>query len=616
MGNIFEKNLSAWDEQYKDMADWIRKADKENKECDIEVETDRNNNGNLVIRVKKDEKIKYITGKRNTTEMAENWVKSLGKVQRYSPICMIGMGNISFLRELIRKTDKTVKIVVYEPSLKIFLTIMKNIDITDIIRDRVIGFIIEGLNEQDKDAILSIILRDELLPNLKTLILPNYDVLFKEQSIDFFKRIVDTGSSRKVNRNTIAVFSKVMVNNLFHNMPYIIDGYKTSQLVDVIPRDIPAIIVAAGPSLNKNIHELRNAKNKALIIAVDTAIKPLLNNGIVPDMFVTVDGEKPIELVEIDGAQEIPLLASVVSAYEVLKFQKSKKFFFDEGYSVVREIFLRNNILFENLNMGGSVATVAFSLAYKIGITRIILVGQDLAFTDNKTHADGTFKEKMDIIDTSNYIMVEGNCEEKVPTREDLKIYLNWYNKYIEGCSKRSNLHVINATEGGAKIKNTEIMTLKEAVKRECKKEVDIKQCLDKLETVFNKGQQETAKDYFRHIPNELYNIKNEARGLCDLYSRLDMVCKNKANKEKELKKILKNIEKNTENIEKNNCFQIISMTLTNGEYIIKNEQYMYKENESDEIKEISRKGKIYAELIEECASLYKELAEQTLAKV
>lgn len=59
-----------------------------------------------------------------------------------------------------------------------------------------------------------------------------------------------------------------------------------------------------------------------------------------------------------------------------------------------------NGIPFSNVACGGSVACSAFSLVYKLGFSRIILVGQDLALTDNKTHADGTFKEKMDVIDT------------------------------------------------------------------------------------------------------------------------------------------------------------------------------------------------------------------------
>ena len=56
------------------------------------------------------------------------------------------------------------------------------------------------------------------------------------------------------------------------------------------------ILVSAGPSLNKNIMELKKAKNKAFIVATDTAVKPLLKAGIEPDLMVMVDGEKPKRL--------------------------------------------------------------------------------------------------------------------------------------------------------------------------------------------------------------------------------------------------------------------------------------------------------------------------------
>ena len=83
----------------------------------------------------------------------------------------------------------------------------------------------------------------------------------------------------------------LMQENILCNAKYVIKGYKTRQFVDVIPRNIPAIIVAAGPSLNKNILELKRLKGRAFIIAVDTAIKPLLNAGIIPDMYAVVDGK-------------------------------------------------------------------------------------------------------------------------------------------------------------------------------------------------------------------------------------------------------------------------------------------------------------------------------------
>ena len=57
-----------------------------------------------------------------------------------------------------------------------------------------------------------------------------------------------------------------------------------------------------------------------------------------------------------------------------------------------------------------------------MGSKTVILIGQDLAMTGNHTHADGTFKDKMDEIDINSgeYFEVESVDGGKVLTRDDL----------------------------------------------------------------------------------------------------------------------------------------------------------------------------------------------------
>lgn len=93
--------------------------------------------------------------------------------------------------------------------------------------------------------------------------------------------------------NTVVRYTSVNANNIFHNCKYIYNGYSIESLVGLLPSDVPTIVVSAGPSLNKNIEDLRAAQGKANIIATDTAMKPLLNAGIIPNLFVVVDGLKP-----------------------------------------------------------------------------------------------------------------------------------------------------------------------------------------------------------------------------------------------------------------------------------------------------------------------------------
>ena len=187
--------------------------------------------------------------------------------------------------------------------------------------------------------------------------------------------------------NTNLLFSSVKGQNAIRNAKYVVDGYRTLDFCGAIPKDVPAIVVAAGPSLNRNIDDLKRAKGRAFIIAVDTAIKPLLNAGIKPDMFAVVDALKPMELINIEGAEDIPLLTSAVASSAVLDFHKGKKVFFAEGEPLIDIMLSTHNMEFPSIPCGGSVATTAFAFAYMIGIETIILVGQDLALTRNKTHA-------------------------------------------------------------------------------------------------------------------------------------------------------------------------------------------------------------------------------------
>ena len=81
-----------------------------------------------------------------------------------------------------------------------------------------------------------------------------------------------------------------------------------------------------------------------------------------------------------------------------------------------------------------------------------------MALTGNKTHADGTFQEKMETIDTSHSNNGSGKYRKRSSNQDDFKMYLEWYNQYIKDCKEyRKQFKVINATEGGAKIDGTEV---------------------------------------------------------------------------------------------------------------------------------------------------------------
>lgn len=619
---ILENNLSAWEKNFCGSRFEIEneyKKWKNTKNKTIEVRTEMSQDEKVVLIVKKNGKERYLAGKRNCEEPTTIWMQTQGRVHEGAIFFIAGIGNPVYAKILLEEHRQTkLNIVIYEPSKEIFFKVLESIDITDLLqKDAKCIFVIDGLTGVKVENVIQKMISVEVMDHIKTFILPNYEMIFAKEMLLFAKTIREKCESCATYINTRTNFSNVFAQNLFANAPYILDGYKTKQLIEVIPRDIPAIIVAAGPSLNKNIKELKRAKGKAFIIAVDTAIKPLASEKIIPDMFAIVDGRKPLELINTEDAKKIPLLTSISAANSVLSFHTGKKFFYNEGYVYINSMFYRNGESFETVACGGSVATSAFALAFMIGIDTIILVGQDLALTGNKTHADGTFQEKMETIDTSHSIMVPGNIEKEVPTRGDFKMYLEWYNQYIKDCKEyRKQFKVINATEGGEKIDGTEVMTLKDAIDRECKKEIDIQECFEKLHPVFDENERKKNLEFLQHTPEHYTEIRKAAIETNKLYKNLDKLCQHGNLDIRAYEKILKKIKKMTKKIEGDSIYyEPIQETLVLANYIVKSEQFDTMKTMQEEGKEIARQGIIYKDMVKQCAELFEEYTKETVGK-
>lgn len=67
-----------------------------------------------------------------------------------------------------------------------------------------------------------------------------------------------------LNRNTEIYYSKEMIHNIMELSRDIIEQYSVVQLKDIVCKkeseDMPAILIAAGPSLDKNIEKVKTNK--------------------------------------------------------------------------------------------------------------------------------------------------------------------------------------------------------------------------------------------------------------------------------------------------------------------------------------------------------------------
>lgn len=275
--NLKEKNLKTLEKRFPGICKIIEEKREEliKKEA-MQMTEETAFNGERILAAKKDGRRLYLAGRRDPKAHPVNQISVLGKIVPNAPVLILGMGNIHYLEELMAQTDESVIVMLYEPLFSVFEKQLERVDFEKIFGRRTVALIVEGINEGGMEGIVRTMLQGDKIPLMKYFVLPNYVELCREQVNHFLELLVKITENYYMGIGTKMFFSPYQAENFYHNVQYIPTGYKAFQLFRAIPDDIPAFVVSAGPSLNKNIKELKRAKNKSFIIAVDTAVKPLL----------------------------------------------------------------------------------------------------------------------------------------------------------------------------------------------------------------------------------------------------------------------------------------------------------------------------------------------------
>lgn len=465
--NLYDCNLAAIKNTRKTLYNGIMNYMKDSNH-NIQITSVPTKDGNNTITLSVDNQQYRLNSIYQPIKEAEKWASTFNFQNIETVISMYGFGNGLVLRELLNRKNIGDKIIVYEPSPEIFLHVLEFYDITDILCNDKVVLTVEGVNEKDFKQELE---KSVTWSNVETQIVcmhPQYEKIFLEGVRTFLTIISENNNSTLINRNTVAYFSRDVIENTLKNLRFIKDANTILDLVGVLPQDVPAIIVSAGPSLDKNIELLKQAKGKAVIVATDTAMKFLYAHDIVPDFCVTLDAMKPASYMDDLRFMEVPLFTKVESNWRILEKHTARKIFYNSQEYM--------NKLFENVGKkisfytsGGSVATGAFSVCAALRFKTIVLIGQDLAYEGDRTHAGELTDRIRGEEDGVRY--VEGIHGGKVKTRHDWYLYLKWFEQAIEHV--KSFTTVIDATEGGAKIQNSVIMTLQEVIDLYCIKNVN-----------------------------------------------------------------------------------------------------------------------------------------------
>ncbi|WP_157150161.1 motility associated factor glycosyltransferase family protein [Brachyspira sp. SAP_772] len=478
--NAIKKNIKAYPINFLDLIENAKKEDN------VSLEVIETKSKNLSAKVVKNGKSVLLHSAYDPIKEANTLIKEIE--DDIDMVFVFGIGG-GYLINALKKIN--INIVVIEPSISFFNLLIDNFRLDKILEDSKITFFIGGYDIEDIEKFISL----KTTKKVKFFITRSYSNLFADDALFYQTKVLSIIDKKTININTILRFDKLWAYNIASNVVEIATHYGVNKFFDKY-KNIPAVVVSAGPSLEKNIRKLKELKDKAIIIAVDTAMKPLSSHNISPHFVITIDPQKKnSKYFRNINFKDTVLIAESSVDNEAISSFKGAIYFLDSIFPLAK-YFMKPLGERGDVTMGGSVSTAAYDFAIRIGANPIIMLGLDLSFPNHQTHIKGSYHEenffteigKLDSYDSRIYkVLVSGNLREEknvygesVFTDSRFDMYRNWYE---EQCKLNSSKKFYNATEGGVIINAMENITVDELLKK-----------LDNINIEIDKNSEEVNK--------------------------------------------------------------------------------------------------------------------------
>jgi hypothetical protein len=261
-----------------------------------------------------------------------------------------------------------------------------------------------------------------------------------------------------VNNNTAHKRARRWAEHILHNIPVLCENPSVLALEGAYNR-VPAFLVGAGPSLGKTQEQAAQAREYGIVISVNAATR-------------CVEGQVAltIESHDLTGkwAPGGSINAGCIQAHPATFAAgtgPSMPMLVGEIAGAIEEL-----VGYRRLPTSGNGTTAAFALAHRMGCDPIILIGQDLAFTDGQIYSEGAFEGgsvraegeylRFDWSDTAKALPRPDN---PLPEQEEAVMVQGWdgkqvatnltmhsVNEWLAGAARRADRTCINATGQGA----------------------------------------------------------------------------------------------------------------------------------------------------------------------
>lgn len=426
---------------------------------------------------------RWLTSRRAPLVEAERLARAVD-VARAGVVVVLGFGAGHHLAKLAEQIGRRGLLVCFEPDVALLRAVLERVDVTGPLSQANVLLLTEPGNSAPLTSGLA---GAEALVAMGVRIVehPPSRQRLASATPRFLEMFTEVTRAVRTTLVTTLVQSPRTLSNELGNLGVYVSSPGVAEMAQSLAQR-PSIVVSAGPSLQRNIHLLaqEGVRDRFLIIAVQTTLKPLLAAGVVPH-FVTALDYSDISARFYEG-----LTADDVAGATLVVEPKASPAICRAWPGPVR--MPRSDFLDAMLGValagdhgelrpGATVAHLAYYLARHLGCDPVIFIGQDLGFTDGQYYAAGAAIHNVWAAELNPLRSLEMFEHERIVrarrmlrratdtlgrpvwTDEQMEAYRLQFERDFAADAQRG-LQIIDATEGGVRKAGAQVMTLAEAI--------------------------------------------------------------------------------------------------------------------------------------------------------
>lgn len=388
-------------------------------------------------------------------------VKNYLENKVFDCIIIFGMG-LGYIPETIYTHYPTTHIIIIELHIPLITELLSSIDYS---QNTALKNIVIFINPSIQMLIDYLDIHN--IKNTLCIHTQTAKVCFDIAHIQMIKKEIHSYENKiRINLRSLKKYQYRWPKNILENISTPIPLYTIDSLKD-IHKHTPALLCAAGPSLESYIDVLDILYKKMLVVCVDTALPILHQKNVVPDYIVVADPQ----FINTMHLQYSLTWALSKGTQLIIDLSTSSRVLHLIEQSAIPNVKIYTSIpqmpfaqtLCDSINMhpiqsGGSVATFAIDICNTMGIHTLYTLGFDLSYPNKKSHCKDTYFEKKSALESNRLQPIEGQTinrfmsththmlietyeHKSIYTDIQLNTYRNWIEDYLE-----NNTHLVIRT--------------------------------------------------------------------------------------------------------------------------------------------------------------------------